>query len=121
MLPLRDVDGKHWSHQTLQKNGFKSILKDSRLQGTFGIIGAESLDKIKGDILIAEGYSTAASIHEATYQPVVISVTSNNLANVAKAIKEKYPQLELNYLRPLDINLLDELKELIEIIKEPII
>ena len=38
-----------------------------------------------------------------------------------EAIKEKYPQLELNYISPLDINLLDELKELIEIIKEPII
>lgn len=38
-----------------------------------------------------------------------------------EAIKEKYPQLELNYISPLDINLLDELKKLIEIIKEPII
>jgi asparagine synthase (glutamine-hydrolysing) len=38
-----------------------------------------------------------------------------------EAIKEKYSQLELNYISPLDINLLDELKELIEIIKEPII
>jgi len=38
-----------------------------------------------------------------------------------EAIKEKYPQLELNYISPLDINLLDELKKLIEVIKEPII
>ena len=32
-----------------------------------------------------------------------------------EAIKEKYSQLELNYISPLDINLLEELKKLIEI------
>lgn len=36
-------------------------------------------------------------------------------------IKNKYPQLEINYVTPIEINLLDELRELIEIIKEPII
>jgi len=35
-------------------------------------------------------------------------------------IKNKYPQLEVNFVAPLDINLLDELKELIGIIKKPI-
>jgi len=36
-------------------------------------------------------------------------------------IKDKYSQLEINYVTPLDINLLNGLKELIGIIKEPII
>ncbi len=38
-----------------------------------------------------------------------------------ETIKEKYPQLEVNYITPLDIDLLDELKKLIKIIEEPII
>jgi len=37
-----------------------------------------------------------------------------------ETIKEKYPKLETNYITPLDINLLKELKDLIGIIKEPI-
>ncbi len=37
-----------------------------------------------------------------------------------KAIKDKYPQLEVNYFSPVDINLLAELKNLIQIIKRPI-
>jgi len=36
-------------------------------------------------------------------------------------IKNKYPQLEINYVTPIEINLLDKLRELIKIIKEPII
>jgi len=36
-------------------------------------------------------------------------------------IETKYPQLEVNYISPIEINLLKELKELVEIIKEPII
>lgn len=35
-------------------------------------------------------------------------------------IKKRYPKLEINYITPLNINLLNELKELIRIIKEPI-
>ncbi len=38
-----------------------------------------------------------------------------------KTIKNKYPQLETNYFTPLDINLLLEIKGLMEIIKKPII
>ncbi len=36
-------------------------------------------------------------------------------------LKKMYPQLELNYVSTLDLNLLNELKELIKIIKEPIL
>jgi asparagine synthase (glutamine-hydrolysing) len=36
-------------------------------------------------------------------------------------VKEKYPQLEINYVTPLDIDLPKELKKLISIIKEPIV
>jgi asparagine synthase (glutamine-hydrolysing) len=37
-----------------------------------------------------------------------------------EAIKEKYPQLEVNYFSPIEIDLIEELKKLMEIIKEPI-
>ena len=38
-----------------------------------------------------------------------------------EAIKEKYPQLEVNYFSPIEIDLIEELKKLMKIIKEPIL
>lgn len=91
VVSLVDVDGKQWSHQTIQRSGFKQIFKDSRLQNTFALVGAGSVQDLKGgDILIAEGYSTAATIHEATGKPVVVSTTSNNLKHVAVALHQRY-------------------------------
>ena len=91
VVPLVDIDGQQWSHQILQHNGFKQIFKDSRLQGTFAMVGAQSIQDLKGDILIAEGYSTAATIHEATGKPVIASTSSNNLKHVAAALHSRYP------------------------------
>ena len=39
-------------------------------------------------VFICEGFATAASIHEATSQPVVIAFTANNLHKVALAVRE---------------------------------
>lgn len=91
VLPLCDVDGEQWSHQTLSRNGFKQLFKDSKLQGVFALVGADSVQDIKGDILIAEGYSTAATLHEVTEQPVIVSVTSNNLKHVASSLHDRFP------------------------------
>lgn len=40
-------------------------------------------------VLIAEGYATACSIHEITAQPVAVSFSAFNLGNVARILKEK--------------------------------
>ncbi|MYO61352.1 hypothetical protein DCJ19_23965, partial [Salmonella enterica subsp. enterica serovar 4,12:i:-] len=42
-------------------------------------------------VLYAEGYSTAASISEATNRPVVMTVDAGNLPKVADKLKDKYP------------------------------
>ena len=92
ILPMKDVGGKQWSHLTLHPNGFKQILKDSRLQGTFALVGAKNLNEIKGDLNLAEGYSTAATIHEATGEPVLVTGTGNNLKHVARALRDRHPE-----------------------------
>lgn len=92
ILPMKDVDGKQWSHLTLHPNGFKQILKDSRLQGTFALVGANNLNEVKGDFNLAEGYSTAATIHEATGEPVLVTGTGNNLKHVARALRDRHPE-----------------------------
>ena len=47
-------------------------------------------------IIIAEGYATAATIHEATtYLPTVAAMYSGNILHVARALKEKYPGVKI--------------------------
>lgn len=109
VVPLVDIDGKQWSHQTLQTNGFKQIFKDSRLQGTFALVGAGPVQDLKGgDILIAEGYSTAATIHEATGKPVVVSTTSNNLKHVATALHQRYQDKSIYIMADDDRYLIEQ-------------
>ena len=48
-----------------------------------------------GVLLLAEGYATAASIHEATGRPVAVAFDAGNLANVAAVLREAFPAAAL--------------------------
>ncbi|MBT4448579.1 MAG: AAA family ATPase [Gammaproteobacteria bacterium] len=70
--------------------GWKATMKGTSLKNAFHIIGAES------EILyICEGYSTGATIHQATGKQVYCAYSAFNLVNVAQAIKSKHPQKEI--------------------------
>lgn len=43
-------------------------------------------------VLVAEGYATAATIHECTNLPIAVAYDANNIIPVAKALKTAYPQ-----------------------------
>ena len=43
-------------------------------------------------LFIAEGYATAASLHEATGFPVAVAFDAGNLQSVAQALKKRYPK-----------------------------
>lgn len=90
VVPLRDMDGKLWSMQTIEpgEEGKKHLTKNARKEGTMHVIGALEPGK---DILIAEGYATAASLHMATGKTVVMAVDSGNLDAVIGQVKERYP------------------------------
>jgi putative DNA primase/helicase len=45
--------------------------------------------------LIAEGFATAAILHEATGQQVFIAFDAGNLINVAKLVRTKNPTAEI--------------------------
>ena len=42
-------------------------------------------------VLVAEGYATAASLHEATGRSVFVAFDAGNMAHVAKALHKQYP------------------------------
>lgn len=91
-VPLRDATGKLWSLQAINPQGTKLFPKYGRKSGCFHLIG--SLAEA-GVCAIAEGYATAASVHEALGEPVAVAVDSGNLPAVAQALREMAPDLPL--------------------------
>jgi putative DNA primase/helicase len=89
VIPLRDVDGKLWSLQYVapEEGAPKHLLKNAKKEGRMHVIG-----KIEPglDILVAEGYATAASAHEASRKPTVMAVDSGNLDAVVGELRGKY-------------------------------
>ena len=89
LVPLRDTAGKLHSLQTITPDGEKRF--KGRMKGCYHAIGG----KPAGRLVIAEGYATGASIHEATGWPVAVAFNAGNVGPVAAALHKAYPALTL--------------------------
>lgn len=107
VIPMQDAKGKIFGLQIIR--GSQSMAKHADLMkhnpklpqkpqkqywpagldkvGHYHLIGSP-----REIVLIAEGYATAASIHEATGLPIAVAYDANNITPVAKALKKSYPQ-----------------------------
>ena len=94
LVPLRDVEGKLWTVQSIAPDGAKKFLPKGRISGCFCLTGAEVLPST-GKVYICEGFATAATIASTVKLPVVAAMNAGNLLPVAKAIHSRYPQLHL--------------------------
>ena len=88
LVPLRDADGLLWNVQTIAPDGTKRFLSGGRKRGLYHAIGPS----VAGLLCIAEGYATAASVHETTGHPVAVAFDCGNLEPVAKVLHAAYPQ-----------------------------
>lgn len=88
VVPVLDVTGELHSLQLIDQAGGKRFLTDGRTSAGCYPIG--ELDD-RGIILIAEGFATAATLHEATDYPAVAAFNAGNLPAVAQAIRTQYP------------------------------
>jgi antirestriction protein ArdC/phage/plasmid primase-like uncharacterized protein len=90
VVPARDVEGKLWSLQTISEEGGapKLFEKGGRMKATMHVIGEVQPGE---PVLVAEGYATAASIHQATGKTVAIAFAAGNIEPVVEAIKGRYP------------------------------
>jgi len=91
LVPMRDTDGALWSLQTIGPDGIKKNMPSGRVKGCYCRIVGLSRDVV----VIAEGFATGASIHEATGSAVVVCFNSGNLEAVALAIRDKHPDLKI--------------------------
>ena len=87
VVPLYDADGTLSSLQYIDHEGGKLYHSGGQTGGKFWQIG--SLDE-PGTLYVAEGFATAATIHETTNRPVVIAYSASNLVPVTGSLREKY-------------------------------
>ncbi|MFG5779196.1 toprim domain-containing protein [Comamonas sp. J-3] len=90
LVPMRDAAGMLHSLQSITPSGNKRFLAGGRVHGCYHAIG-----QISTALVIAEGFATAASIHEATGLAVAAAFNASNVPTVARALRQKYPALPL--------------------------
>jgi len=91
LIPLRDASGALFNLQSIRPDGEKRFLRGGRVNGLYHAIGSAVTD----ELCIAEGYATAASVHEATGLPVAVAFNARNLEGVARALRQKFPSARL--------------------------
>lgn len=102
VVPMHDAKGNIQGLQFIYAKGHPRRAKIERdkefwpsgmaMGGTFGLIGPV---RREGVMLIAEGYATAASLHEATGQTVAYAFSANNLVKAGKELAKAYPLLRI--------------------------
>ena len=92
VVPLYDADGTLSSLQYIDAEGGKLYHPGGQTGGKFWWLG--SMDE-PGAIYVAEGFATAATIHQATHRPVVVAYSASNLVPVVEAMRVLHPTSDL--------------------------
>ena len=93
LVPMRDAAGTLWNLQRIAPekpaNGSdKLFLKGGRKTGLLHWCGDPAGNPV---LLVAEGYATSASVHQATGRPVAAAFDAGNLAPVCKTLRNQFP------------------------------
>lgn len=91
MVPLFDSDGALASLQYIDADGGKLYHPGGSVGGKFCIIG--TMD-VPGVLYVAEGFATAATIHEVSARPVVVAYSASNLVPVTGTLREIHGQAQ---------------------------
>jgi putative DNA primase/helicase len=91
MVPLFDSDGVLASLQYIDAEGGKLYHPGGSVGGKFCIIG--TLD-VPGVLYVAEGFATAATIHEVSGRPVIVAYSASNLVPVTGTLREIHGQAQ---------------------------
>jgi phage/plasmid primase-like uncharacterized protein/transposase-like protein len=90
LVPMRDASGALCSLQSIDVDGSKMFLPGGRTAGCYFAIDGD-----RATVYVTEGFATGASIREATGAAVAVAFSAGQLTEVAKAIREKFPDAEL--------------------------
>lgn len=85
VVPVQGPDGTLWSLQFIQPDGSKKFLHGGRVSGGYHILGVPN-----GRVCTAEGYATAATIHERTGHAVLVTFDCGNIHGAVAAACQVY-------------------------------
>jgi len=91
-IPLTDMAGAIYGLQSISADGTKKFSFGSKATGHFFLIGEAEPSTT---CYIAEGFATAASIHEAMGGLAVVAFNAGNLGPVAQALRRQWPDRPL--------------------------
>ncbi len=91
LVPVMDADGGLHGLQRIWPNGDKRFMPGTILSGNFYLIG-EIVDKT---ILLAEGYSTSATLHQVTGLACAVAFGAENLLLAARALRAAWPSCHI--------------------------
>lgn len=86
VLPMYNANGELTSLQFISDDSGKRFLSGGSTKDAFWWLG--DIDST-ATVYIAEGFATAASIHEVTGHPCYIAYSASNMAGVAKMVRDK--------------------------------
>ena len=92
VVPLYDADGTMASLQYIDSDGGKLYHPGGQTGGKFWVLGL--MDE-PGSIYVAEGFATAATIHQATSRPVIVAYSASNLVPVTGTLRALHPVSDL--------------------------
>lgn len=87
MVPVRHANGTLSSLQFIKADCEKKFLSGGNIRGCYCPIGRP----VNNTLLIAEGYATAATLHQVTGHAVAIAFNAGNLIEVARLLRQKFP------------------------------
>ena len=91
VVPLWDGEGALSSLQFIDKDGGKRFMPGGGKKACYFTIGG----KPEEVLLIAEGYATAATLHEATGYTVAVAFDAGNLKAVGEVLRLNFPNIGL--------------------------
>ena len=96
LVPLRDVEtGQIVNLQFISEDGSKRFLAGGHVAGCYFPIADMVLSQQQSQLYIAEGFATAASIHDATKIPTAAAFNAGNLRSVAEKLHAKHPRAQI--------------------------
>ena len=90
VLPIFNQEGSLQSLQYIMEDGKKRFISDGSIRGGFWWLGEDS-----SHIYVAEGFATAASIHQATGKLTFITYAAFNIPAVVKMLREQYGAMQM--------------------------
>lgn len=91
LVPVMDIAGQLHGLQCIYRDGSKRFTCGTEKRGNFFMIGSP-----RGDVIcIAEGFATAATIHEVTGHTVVVAFGTDNIQPVAINLRTAFTDYQL--------------------------